>query len=254
MRTGRIFASAVVVVSMAAAAHAQQPKDTVVEVHRVTPRPGMRAQLEAGRAKHMAWHKQQGDTWAWHVWEVTTGPETGSYIVGSPGHQWTDFDAWNARMAKGDSADAAVNLQPYQESSEMSYWVMLADASRPPAQGSQLVMATFTTYHLKPGTSDRFREAMRTISAALDKGNFPLRSIWYSLANGGPVNTYAVLTPRASMADMALPQPTLRQVVETSIGRAAADAAFDAFSDSVESGSSELLQLRPDLSYLPPSS
>ena len=71
---------------------------------------GMRAQLEAGRAKHMAWHKQQGDTWTWHVWEVTTGPETGSYIVVSPNHQWQDLDAWAAKNlshAHGSDVDAA---------------------------------------------------------------------------------------------------------------------------------------------------
>ena len=254
MRTGRVFASAVVAVFVSTAAGAQQPQNTVVEVHRVTPKPGMRAQLEAGRVKHMAWHKQQGDTWAWHVWEVTTGPDTGSYIIGSPNHEWKDVDTWNAKMAKGDAADAAVNLAPYQASSSMSYWVMLADASRPPAPGGQLVMATFTTYHIKPGKADQFREALRTVRGALEKGNFPLRSIWYVLANGGPTGTYAVLTPRASMAEMALPQPSLMETVEKALGRSASDAAFDAFNDAVDGGSSELLEFRADLSYLPPSS
>jgi hypothetical protein len=254
MRTGRVFASAVLSVFVSAAAGAQQAQDTVVEVHRVTPKAGMTAQLEAGRVKHMAWHKQQGDTWAWHVWEVTTGPETGSYIIGSPNHQWKDVDTWNAKMAKGDAADAAVNLAPYQASSSMSYWVMLADASRPPTPGGQLVAATFTTYRIKPGKGDQFRDALKTVKGALEKGNFPLRSIWYTLASGGPTGTFAVLTLRASMADMAVPQPAMRQVIETSLGKPAADAAFDAFYGAIESGSSELLQFRADLSYLPPPS
>jgi len=253
MRSGSVFASTILAVCVSAAAGAQPAQNTVVEVHRVTPKAGMRAQLEAGRVKHMAWHKQQGDTWAWHVWEVITGPETGSYIVGSPNHQWQDLDAWAAKMAKGDAADAAVNLAPYTASSSMSYWVMLADVSRPPTPGGQLVMATFTTYHLKPGKADRFREALRTITGALEKGNYPRRGIWYALANGGPTGTYAVLTPRASMAEMASTEPSLRNVVETALGRTATDAAFDAFSDAVENGSSELLEFRPDLSYLPPS-
>lgn len=253
MRSRSVFASTFLAVCVSAAAGAQPAQNTVVEVHRITPKAGMRAQLEAGRVKHMAWHKQQGDTWAWHVWEVTTGPETGSYIVGSPGHQWQDLDAWAAKMAKGDAADAAVNLAPYTASSTMSYWVMLADVSRPPAPGGQPVMATFTTYHLKPGKADQFREALRTIKGALEKGNFPRHSIWYVLANGGPTGTYAVLTPRASMAEMAPTEPSLRNVVEAALGRTATDAAFDSFNDAVESGTSELLSFRLDLSYLPPS-
>lgn len=254
MRSRRVLAATVLAACVSATAGAQPAQNTVVEVHRVTPKAGMRAQLEAGRVKHMAWHKQQGDTWAWHVWEVTTGPETGSYIVGSPNHQWQDLDAWAAKMGKGDAADAAVNLAPYQQSSSMSYWVMLADASRPLTPGGQLVMATFTTYHLKPGKGDQFREALRTIKGALEKSNYSRRGIWYSLANGGPTGTYAVLTPRASMDEMAPTEPSLQSVVETALGRTAGEAAFDAFNDAVESGSSELLRFRQDLSYQPPSS
>jgi hypothetical protein len=253
MRAGRVFVSTVLAVCASVAAGAQQSQNTVLEAHRVTPKAGMRAQLEAGRVKHMAWHKQQGDTWAWHVWEVTTGPETGSYIVTSPNHQWQDFDAWAAKMGKGDAADGAVNLAPYQASSSTSYWVMLADASRPPAPGGPLVMGTFTTYRIKQGKGGQFREALRTIKGALEKGNYPRRSIWYTLANGGPTGTFAAFVPRASMAEMALTEPSMRDVVETAIGRSAGEAALDAFNDAVESGSSELLEFRADLSYLPPS-
>ena len=253
MRSGRILVSTVLTMCTSVAVGAQENQNTVVEAHRATPKPGMRAQLEAGRVKHMAWHKQQGDTWAWHVWEVTTGAETGSYLVVSPGHQWPDLDAWAAKMGKGDAADAAVNLAPYQASASSSYWVMLADASRPPAPGGPLVKGTLTTYRIKPGKGDQFREALRTLKGALEKGNYPRRAIWYALANGGPTGTYAVFVPRASMAEMALTEPSLRTVVETALGRTAGEAALDAFSDAVESGSSELLEFRADLSYLPPS-
>jgi hypothetical protein len=130
---------------------------------------------------------------------------------------------------------------------------MLADASRPPAPGSQPAMGTFTTYRIKPGKSEQFREALRTMKGALEKGKYPRRAIWYSLANGGPTGTYAVFVPRASMAEMAPTEPSMRNVVETALGRSAGEAALDAFSDAVESGSSELLEFRADLGYLPPS-
>ena len=45
----------------------------------------------------------------------------------------------------------------------------------------------------------------------------------------------------------------MRDVVETALGRSAGEAALDAFNDAIESGSSELLEFRADLSYLPPS-
>jgi hypothetical protein len=55
------------------------------------------------------------------------------------------------------------------------------------------------------------------------------------------------------MAEMALTEPSLRNVVETALGRTVTDSTFDAFSDAVESGTTELFEFRPDLSYLPPS-
>jgi len=33
-------------------------------------------------------------------------------VTGTFGHQWKDFDAWEAKYGKGDLADAAVNLSP----------------------------------------------------------------------------------------------------------------------------------------------
>jgi hypothetical protein len=52
----------------------------------------MSQQYEAGRKKHMAWHKSQNDPWSWHKWEVLTGPNTGSYVVGTFGHNWKDME------------------------------------------------------------------------------------------------------------------------------------------------------------------
>ena len=50
------------------------PPDSVTEVLRQKPRQGMVKEYEASRKKHMAWHKAQNDTWAWDVFEITTGP------------------------------------------------------------------------------------------------------------------------------------------------------------------------------------
>ena len=42
-----------------------QPAGNVVELNIHTPKPGQEAKYEAGRKKHMAWHKAQKDTWTW---------------------------------------------------------------------------------------------------------------------------------------------------------------------------------------------
>ena len=54
----------------------------------------------------MAWHKAQNDQWAWDVFQVTTGPDTGTYIIASGNHQWAEMERWDAKMGDADTADS----------------------------------------------------------------------------------------------------------------------------------------------------
>src|SRR5947207_15576673 len=84
---------------------AQAPKTNVCEIHVNKVKPGMTQQYEQGRAKHMAWHKSQNDTWSWETYEITTGENTGNYLIGSCGHDWKDFDARDKfNVADGQNA------------------------------------------------------------------------------------------------------------------------------------------------------
>ena len=49
-------------------------------------------QYEDGRKQEVDWHKQQKDPLARYVFEVLTGDQTGSYIVGRFGMKWSDMD------------------------------------------------------------------------------------------------------------------------------------------------------------------
>src|SRR5512142_998466 len=84
--------------------------DKLCEVHVNRVKPGMTAEYEQGRARHMAWHKSQNDSWSWTTWEMTTGKNTGSYLISSCGHTWKYFiarrqlnatDANNAKVTRG---------------------------------------------------------------------------------------------------------------------------------------------------------
>ncbi len=76
-----VFASVtgalVVFVSVSVSAQTAPP-DSVTEVIRQKARQGTQQQYEAARKKHMAWHKAQNDPWAWDVFQITTGPDTGA--------------------------------------------------------------------------------------------------------------------------------------------------------------------------------
>jgi hypothetical protein len=95
----------------------------------------MADKYEAGRKKHMGWHKTQKDTWAWHTWEVVSGESTGTYHTGTFGHAWKDFDGRD-KFDQQDTADVKKTFGPTVARFFTSYYVRRADLSlsRPPTR------------------------------------------------------------------------------------------------------------------------
>lgn len=247
-----LFASlSVALVALAAApAFAQAPPpDSVTQVFRQKVVPGMVDKYEAGRKKHMAWHKAQGDPWIWNTYEITTGPDTGSYLIVSSNHQWADLDTWTAKFGDGDTADANVSMAGTQAGSQQTYWWQLNDISRlPAADAPPPALYSLTTYSVKPGHDAAMAATIGKISAALTAAKYPLHSIWYRLVNGGSTPAYAVVTPRANMATFS---NLVMSAAEKQLGKAAAEALSKEFFDHVTGVQTELLQRRADLSYAP---
>ena len=250
MRIVTLLCSAIVVLAPAVGGAQTPAPDSVSEVLRQKIRPGTVQDYEAARKKHMTWHKAQNDPWAWEVFEVMTGPDTGSYLISSGDHQWKDMEAWVAKMADADAADSQASMGPYIAGTQREYWTQLNAISRLPSSDIQYPLITVTTYHVKPGSDAALRTAITKVNAALDAGKFPLRTIWYVLTSGGPSPTYAVVAPREGLGAMA-PSPSLLEVLEKQLGKPASDALVKSFFDNVVSANTELLRLRTDLSYLP---
>lgn len=251
MRLSRVVLSSLLALSVSGVASAQQPAGTIVQVNRQKVAPGMGQKYEAGRKKHMDWHRKMADPWTWTIWEVTTGADSGAYLVTTPGHAWQDFDTWNTKMAEGDGADAALNVTPAVASTETSYWSLMTDHSIASATTDVPPMATLTIYYLKPGSGPKFTRAFRKLNDALKKGNWTTPRYMYVLANGGETPAYAVFIPRKNMADMQLPQTSLASVVEKELGREEAEQAWADLWGSVNRSTSEMLVHRPDLGYAP---
>jgi len=110
MRSAKLLCSVLVVLAPSFASAQTPPPDSVSEVLRQKVRPGTVQDYEASRKKHMAWHKAQNDTWAWEVFEIMTGPDTGSYLIASGGHQWKEMEAWVAKMADADAVDSRASM------------------------------------------------------------------------------------------------------------------------------------------------
>src|SRR5678815_1889883 len=95
------------------------PQGTLAEIHINKVKPGMTRKYEEGRKKHMMWHHKQKDAWSWYTWEIVTGENTGAYVIGTFGHNWSDLDG-RAKFEAEDSVDAIAHMGATLESETQS--------------------------------------------------------------------------------------------------------------------------------------
>ena len=229
-----------------------QPK-TVAEVYFVTPKPGSTADFEAATKRHMQWHRQQNDTWAWLAWQVVTGDQMGQYVVGTFGHDWKDFDD-KAKFEEEDDANAMSVIGPYIQSLSNGFYALRPDLSlTQPTPGSQpSAYSSVTRVLLKPGGTLAAEEAIKEVNAAIKKSNWPAKpSLWYQLLNGGEGPTLVIVTAREKWADFQPPEKDFGQMLGETYGKMGAENLFHKFYGSVRTFHSQIIKFRPDLSYMP---
>jgi hypothetical protein len=74
-------------------AAAQQQPGHIGIGYTVRVKMGSGMQFETALKQHVAWLKQQNETWTWHVWQKAIGPNLNEYAILSSGHTLADLDA-----------------------------------------------------------------------------------------------------------------------------------------------------------------
>ena len=250
MRMAARFAVGAVLLVAASAGAQKNPDIAEISIWKV--KPGATAAFEAGRARHMAFHAQQKDSWSWLTWEVLNGDRAGQYLTGSFGHYWKDFDGREA-FDKLDSADADKNLMPSAEVLTTGYWALMTDSSRPLAGASGPgAYAQLTHYFVNPADTTRFEDALKEIKTLLDKSDWPMHGSWYRLVSGGEGPHYVISTRRDNFAAFAPPEKSMMDTVAGVAGARRAAELFEAVRSSTRSVYTEVMKFRPDLSYVAP--
>jgi hypothetical protein len=237
--------------SSTAAINAQNANN-LCRVYFSTPKPGASAQYEAGRKKHMQFHRAQKDTWTWNTFLIDTGDNAGTYVTSTCGHQWKDFDEWEKRMAQADTADGATNLAPFVQGGHNSFYLYRSDMSLAPANMPPAPMTAVTIYVLHPATAPDFIAAIKKTNEALSKQpDWPKTAGWLQLVNGGEGPTFVLLNRRQSWAEFAPLAKTVQDVLTETYGKEQADAIQKTIRDSTVRLFTEAATYRPDLSYTP---
>ena len=251
MKLMKVAAGLCAVAFFAVSAHAQDKPGTIAGLEFQTPKNGMVKQYEEGRKAKVEWHKQQKDKDALLVSEVLTGEHTGTYIVGRFGMHWADMDKPSVSDA-ADLEEYKKTVAPYVEKMNASYYEFLPKWSNPsPDMNAKYIVVV--TFHIKYGKGDDFQSAVAKVHEANQKLKVPVHYSWYRLANGGPGGTYVVTYDHANWAsfeDDPAVKP-LRDRLREAFGEQESMSVVERLNGSIESTYSDLIQPRPDLSYVP---
>lgn len=229
---------------------AQDEPGTLARGFFLTIKPGMTQQFEAAYKQHIAWHRQQNDTWTWHTWQYETGERLGQYLVRTPGHHWEDFDA-HAEFSAADTADFVAGAGQYVESVSSTFSRVLPKVSRWPEGDARPAFVEVLTFRLRYGAGREFNYAIKKINEAINKSDWPVHYAWLTTVSGGELGTYTLVLPHKNWAGFKDPEKSFPAMLEEVYGRVGAGKVLKAFTKSVLSESSQIARFRPDLSYTP---
>jgi hypothetical protein len=251
MRLSR-FVSALAVVLLAGFSVPAQEPGKIAALEFQTPKSGMTKQYEEGRKQKAAWHKQQKDSQPLFVWETISGDNAGVYIVGRVGQHWSDFDKPTIPEA-ADLEEYNKVVGTYVQSLIPRYYEFKPKVSNPMKADLPTKLAEVITYHVRSGKGDAFESAIARVYEAAQKTKWPVNYEWYELANGGPGGTFVLVIPHATWADFE-DKPDVkpfRKMLEDAFGDAETVSIIRRFDISIESDYSDIVEFRPDLSYIP---
>jgi hypothetical protein len=252
MNHNRLLSAVGIVLFAACSLAAQDKPGTLASIEFQKPKNGMVPQYEAGRKQKAAWHKEHNDPLPLLVWETLSGDQTGTFLVGRFGQHWTDYDK-PAIPDESDVAEFQKVIGGYVDSVVTRYYdympkISNADSGKGPAKFSEVL-----TFEVRSGKQSDFRSAIDRIYEGTIKTKWPVTYGWYALANGGRDGTYVLVFPHSNWADFedkpdAKPY---RDMLKEAFGQTEADSIVDRVDRSVERVTSDIIQFRPDLSYMP---
>jgi quinol monooxygenase YgiN len=254
MKRNQLLSAVGIVLFAASSLAAQDAKPgTLASLEFQKVKNGSVPQYEAGRKQKAAWHKQQNDPLPLMVWETLSGDETGTFLVGRFNQHWADYDK-PAVTDEADLAEFQKVVGSYVDSVVTRYYDYMPKISNDdstdtgPAKFSEVI-----TFVVRPGKESDFRSAIERIHEGTVKTKWNVTYGWYRLTSGGVSGTYVLVFPHKKWADFE-DDPAVkpyREMLKDAFGQAEADSIVDRIDRSIEKETSEIIQFRPDLSYMP---
>ena len=231
-----------------AVAQDESENDGLAQLVLITAKAGQELALEKAITNyhhHMA-DKKGAFRYQWY--SVMTGPETGSYVARSGGHNWEDFDAthdWD----EAANAKFLSDVQPYIASADFRITRIDDDVGIWPESMEGYQYFLITDWYIKSGQYGTFNKGLKKTDEILKAGGWPNYYAFVNTVSGGKGNQITLVSPRKSFADMAPKEPSFFEAITKALGgEQEAEAFLSKWGASYKSGQNRMLKYRPKLS------
>src|SRR6266496_928508 len=149
---------------------------------------------EAGYIRHLEWHRQAKDTFAWYSYSVWASTERQRWIIYATfGHNAAELS--NPVSPAEDERDNVINVLPHAQFLGNGIYEFLPALSRGDGVPTPTLRAEYTTVALSQGAGKAFESAL-----AAEHSTLQGETLWYRMVAGGDTPRYVRLRPRASLA------------------------------------------------------
>jgi hypothetical protein len=151
---------------------------------------------EAGYVRHLEWHRQAKDTFAWYSYSVWASTDRQLWIIYATfGH--TAAELSNPVSPAEDERDNLMNVLPHAQFLGNGIYEFLPAVSRGNGVPTPTVRAEYTTVEVNYGAGKAFEAAL-----AAEQSKLQGETLWYRLVVGGKTPRYVCLRPRASLTEI----------------------------------------------------
>ena len=215
------------------------------QIFEMVPIFGHTQMVENALAEHVAWRIEQGDPWAWDVFQVVVGDNMNTFYARSGNHAWVDFDAY---MIEGAPEHFEQTVMPHLQSfSSMITAVDTTNVYWDPERTLTLYSIAF--YDLIPEKQRTFNEALGKVSTVIRESGFDgIHAFEWILAGGDGVTDVMGVFPQENWADFEEPDPNMMQIMIAEHGEETTMQIFSDFLSAVRSVKNRVLLHRTDLS------
>ena len=227
-----------------------QVKGNIVWAEYQKPEPGRKAQYEAARKEKVKWHRDGKDPLPLYVWEVLSGERTGQYLIAVSAENWGVFDSnpvsveQNKKKFMETFKSDAVRVRAF-------FLDHLVEISRDSETAKPSPLTVLRYYKVAYGKWGEFYNLLRKFREAADVGEWPVRYSWFSVNNGAEEPMFVEATPKKNWAEMSPAGKAPLQLAMDLYGPEETISMTNLMSEIIEREDSEILQYRPDLSYVP---